>query len=89
MSPVLRVLQVMMPLVLEMMRVVQAMSPFPGAAMGEPYLGLGAAGGTESEGDVCDVPGDGEADDARGEGVVGDDVVWVMMPLVLPFFRVV
>ena len=33
---------------------------------------------------ICDV-----ADDARGEGVVGDDAVLVMVPLVLPLLRVV
>ena len=72
-----------------MVGMVQAMSPFLAAAIREQYLGGGAAGGTDSEDDVCDVPGDGEADDACGEGAVGDDAVWVMVPLVLPLLRVV
>ena len=58
-----------------MLGVVEAMSPFLGAAIGEPYLGGGAAGGTHREGDVGDVQGDSETDYARGEGVLGDDAV--------------
>ena len=44
----------------------------------ELYLGGGAARATDSENDVGDVPGDGEADDAGGEGVVGDDAVFAL-----------
>ena len=44
----------------------------------ELYLGGGAASATDREGDVGDVPGDGEADDAGGGGVVGDDAVFAL-----------
>ena len=40
--------------------------------MWEPYPGGGAAGGTDSEGDVRDVPADGAACDGVAEGGVGD-----------------
>ena len=55
-----------------MLGMVQAMLPFLGDGMGEPYLGGGAAGGTDSDGDVGDVSGDGAAGVAVAEGGVGD-----------------